>query len=614
MKKERLIKSIIVGILMVITFWFGFRPVIKGNVFQRYIKMIRKDLNFDDFEYATIVIGSEPEGIASALACARTGLKTLLVTGDSSLGGYITSGKISRMNPQKGLINGKRVSLNKGIYEEIFGRISIGFSSLEYESQIEKLVEAEESLDVIYNSKVTEVEIENQILKGITVENPQGKFHYTARNFIDATFKGDLLKLCGTPYKKGSEDIGFKEFYSPVEFNFSISGVDTEALQKNRKTTDFIDEFQLALLSYQKVKPNTKMVSPAFIILNDDEVVISGLQVYGVDVEDDAALNAAYKEAEQEAIMMTAYLKNVVTAFKDCKYKEGPESLFIPEYLHYEGRYSLTVADIMENRNFEDGIALCSEKVDASKFTKDNIEYIVVDPHVYSIPLGSIIPANLENVLMLGSKASYSSLAATSAGSIPARITVGESAGLISAYSFLNNISPLEILNQSEELKSLRKYLKHGGIYLEDFSEYILVEDTQERLIDLPVYPYIRILAEYGLIAGGPDNNYKLDSQISQELLAVLLKNAIVKMAPELYTLDMDYILTSWEKKDILTGEAAGQMILDVMKIQWEEGKALYKLKEILPAGLVDGLKAEEPVTMDIVYVLAVETVQVLKR
>ena len=180
---------------------------------------------------------------------------------------------------------------------------------------------------------------------------------------------------------------------------------------------------------------------------------------------------------------------------------------------------------------------------------------------------------------MLGSKASYSSLAATSAGSIPARITVGESAGLISAYSFLNNISPLEILNQSEELKSLRKYLKHGGIYLEDFSEYILVEDTQERLIDLPVYPYIRILAEYGLIAGGPDNNYKLDSQVSQELLAVLLKNAIVKMAPELYTLDMDYILTSWEKKDILTGEAAGQMILDVMKIQWEKVRHFINLK-----------------------------------
>ena len=55
-----------------------------------------------------------------------------------------------------------------------------------------------------------------------------------------------------------------------MEFNFSISGVDTEA-PKNRKTTDFIDEFQLVVII--SVKPNTKMVSPMFIILNDDEVV-----------------------------------------------------------------------------------------------------------------------------------------------------------------------------------------------------------------------------------------------------------------------------------------------------------------------------------------------------
>jgi len=614
MNKERLVKSIILGILMLVTIWFGFRPVIQGTVFRNYLKMIRKDLNFDDFEYATIVIGSEPEGIASALACARTGLKTLLVTEDSDLGAYITSGKISSMNPQKGYINGKRVSLNEGIYEEIFGKFSIGFSSREYETQIKKLVEAEKSLEVIYNSKVTDVEIDNQTLRAITVENSRGKFTYKAQNFIDATLDGKLLKLCGTPFKKGSEDIGFREFYSPVEFNFCVTGVDTEALRKSRKTTNFLDDFQLALLSYKKIKPNTKIVSPAFIILNESEVVISGLQVYGVNVEDEGALKAAYKEAEQEAIMLTAYLKNVVSAFRDCKYKEGPADLFIPEYLHYEGRYTLTVADIMENRSFEDGIALCSEKVDASKFTKDNLEYIVVSPHVYSIPLGSIIPVNLENVLMTGAKASFSSLAATSAGTIPARITVGESAGLVSAYSFLNQISPLEILNRPEELKNLRKYLKRGGVYLEDFSEYILVEGTQERLVDLPVYPYIKVLAEYGLIAGGTDNDYRLDSRVSQELLAVLLKNAMVKMAPDFYTLEMDELLTKYEKKATLTGETAGEMILDVLGISWEEGKALSRMKEVLPSDLLDDLGKEEPVTMDVVYVLAVEAINTLKH
>ena len=85
MKKERLIKSIIVGILMVITCWFGFRPVIKGNVFQRYIKMSRKDLNFNEFEYATIVIGSEPEGIALLWPVPEPVLKLFLSPGTQVL-------------------------------------------------------------------------------------------------------------------------------------------------------------------------------------------------------------------------------------------------------------------------------------------------------------------------------------------------------------------------------------------------------------------------------------------------------------------------------------------------------------------------------------------------
>ncbi|NMA65498.1 MAG: FAD-dependent oxidoreductase [Clostridiaceae bacterium] len=613
MKKERLIKNILVGILIFVTLWFGFRPVLKGSVFQKHLKMIRKDLDFEGHEYATIIIGSEPEGIASALSCARTGLKTLLITQDSDLGGYITSGKISKMNPQKGTIKGKRVSLNRGIYEEIFGQFNIGFSSMEYETQIKNLLGSEENLEVVYDSTITGVDIENEVLLGITVQNPEGTSYYKARNFIDATLEGSLLKLCKTPYIKGSADLGLREFYSPVEFNFCVSEVDTAALQKSQKTTNFLDDFQLALLSYKKIKPRTKIVSPTFIILNENEIVISGLQVYGVDVENKEDLEAAYKEAEEEAIMLTAYLKNVVVAFENCKYKEGPDRFFIPEYLHYEGRYRLTVEDIMENRNFKDGIALCSEQVDASKFTKENIEYIVVNPHVYSIPLGSIIPVNLENVLMTGSKASFSSLAATSAGNIPTRITVGESAGLISAYSFLNKTSILQLLNQPEEFESLKKYLKRGGVYLDDFSEHILIGETQEKLAEHPAYPYIKVLAEYGLITGGADNDFQLDSQVSQELLAVLLKNAIIKMAPDLYTLEIDGLLTKYENKDILTGKTAASMILDLLSIQWEDGNVLNILKEVLPIQLTEGFKAEEPVAMDIVYGLAVEAVKLLK-
>lgn len=616
MKNERIIKNIIVAILVFITFWFGVRPVITGTSFERYLKSKRRDLDFDKNEYATIVIGSEPEGVASALASARTGLKTLLITRDSHLGSYIKTGMISKMNPQRGTINNKKVNLNRGIYEELFGKLSVGFSSTDYETQVRKLVENEKSLDVIYNSYITEVIVENQRVQAIEVQQKDGKYLYKARNFIDATLNGDLLTHCYTPYVDGSEDVGLPGFYEPVEFNFRISGVDTQALKKSQKTTDFIDEFQLAILSYKNENPRTKILSPSFIILNDSELVITGLQVYGVDVDDENDLKNAYLEAENEAIMLTSFLKNVVVAFKDCTYKEGPEEFFIPEYRHYKGRYLLTVKDIIENRDFKDKIALCSEAVDAGKFVDKNIEYIVAKPNVYSIPFGSIIPSNLSNVLMTGAKASYSSLAATSAANIPTRITVGEAAGLISAYSFLNDVSPVEIMESSDnDLEHLIEYLSRGGIYLEDFSEDILIPDTEEKLTEHQAYPYIALLAEYGLIAGGHENNFMLDSKASEEVFAILLKNIMLKMVPDLYTMETEQALKSYETKDVLTGEKAGEIILAALFKNWEEGKALETLKEhkVLPDSIVNNLKPNRPVTMDIVYELAVETAKIMK-
>ncbi len=616
MKSERVIKNIIVSILVFLTLWFGVRPIITGTSFERFLKTNRKDLDFGEDEYAVIVVGSEPEGIASALASARTGLKTLLITRDSHLGSYIKSGMISKMNPERGIIKNKKVDLNRGIYEELFGKFSLGFSSKDYETQIKKLIEKEESLDVIYDSHITDVIVENRRVRAIEVQQKDGSRTYRARNFIDATWDGELLIKCNTPYISGSEDVGLPGFYAPVEFNFSISGVDTQALKKSQKTTDFIDEFQMALLSYQNENPRTKILSPSFIILNESELVITGLQVYGVDISDENDLKNARMEAEDEAIMLTSYLKNLVIAFKDCTYKEGSENFFIPEYRHFEGRYLLTVKDILENRDFKDKIALCSEAVDAGKFVNRNIEYIVAKPNVYSIPLGSVIPSNLDNVFMTGAKASFTSLASTSAGSIPTRITVGEAAGLIATYSFLNDIDPAEMLNFSDnDFKKLRRFLSRGGIYLEDFSESIMIPETEEKLTDLPAYPYISVLAEYGLISGGYENDFKLDMQVTEEVFSVLVKNTILKMAPEMYTMKTERSLEAFETKDILTGEKAGEIILTVMSETWEKGKALETLKgrKVLPASIVNGMEPGKPVTMDIVYGLAVETARVLK-
>ena len=370
------------------------------------------------------------------------------------------------------------------------------------------------------------------------------------------------------------------------------------------------------LLAYEKFNPRTKIVSPSFIIYDDNDMVISGLQVFNVDVEDEEDLKNAYKEAEEEARLLTAFLKNILISFKDCTYKEGPESFFIPEYKHYEGRYRLTVADILENKDFKDKVGLCSQEVDASKFISDNTKYIVMKPNVYSIPLGSLVPINLQNVLMLGSKAGFTSLASTSAGSIPTRITVGEAAGLVSAFSIIRAVTPAQLLTAADnELKALKKYIDRGGIELSDFSENILIPETEENLIDHWAYSYVRDLVEYGLIAGGIENDFKLNYETSQDVMVVLIKNAMLKMAPDKYGASVNQNLKPYENKVKLTGEKAAEIVLVTLSLPYSKGNALQALNNtgIISSHIINQLSSSGNVTLDFVYALVIEAVRSIK-
>jgi hypothetical protein len=612
MKKDRFIRNIIVALIFAVVLLFGILPRITGVSFDAYLKNIRTgSFSFEENEYAAIIIGSEPEGIAAAVACARTGLKTLLITEDKDLVSYIGHSMIVEMKPDEGIINGKKTVLNKGIYEEIFGGLKVGFSTEDYLNSVTGLVKREKTLTILYETTVKEASVEGQTVKGIRVSRQGKEEYYSASVFIDATRDGSLLMLCQVPYKLGSEDLNLDGVYMPLEFNFMISGVKWEEMSKIQKTSDFAEEFEKHLMGYERVNNRTKLVSPSFVKQSDDTFIITGLRQWGVDVNDPDDVKKAYDDALYEAFMLTAYMKSIFIPFENCTFKTAPDTLFIPEYRHFEGRYTLTVSDILENTNFKDKIALASMPVDGGKFVDQGFDYVVGNPNVYAIPLGSIIPVNLTNVLMPGPKASYKSLAASSAGSIPVSITVGESAGLTGAYCFLNEKKPSELLDASDEvIGNFVGFLKRGGIYLEEFSEKIMIGKSEEALENHWCYPYILELTEYGLISGGNNNDFRLDSEASCDVMAVLMKNAIVKIAPDAYSLNMDTRLRAHENNTLLTVEKACAILLDALNQPYEEQMAYQtaKSKGLIPEAVVDRFLQGSGVTMDMVYCLTIET------
>ncbi|NLY18342.1 MAG: FAD-dependent oxidoreductase [Clostridiaceae bacterium] len=611
MKNDNIFRNIIIVLMFFLTFWFGIRPIITGEEFQRRVKKAEGPKGINQF--SLVVFGTEPEGIAAALAGARLGLKTLLVTEDSDPGSYIRSGLVTYTSPDYAVVQGVKKKLNNGIYAELFGETGGNFTVSDYISSVKQIMEKEPQLTVLYDAGFLSAHIERNTVKGVNIYHNGEKRLIEAPVFIDATENGDVLSLCNVPFFTGSADISVPDCYMPVEFNFIISNVKWQDMESIRKLDKNKDDFQSVLKQYERYSPKTKISNLSFIGQPGDDMVISGIRMRQVNVDDPEKMREDFENALTESKLLTAYLKYAFVPFENCSFKTGPESFYIPEYRHFEGVYRLTVEDILENRDFPTKAVLASGPVDAEKFVSPELSeeytYIIGNPRIYSIPLECFIAKNYCNLLMVGKKASFSSLAATSAGRLPVSVSSGEAIGVAAAYCYLNDLTPLQLSESSEDvIDDYHKLLKRSGVTLFDF-------DEPNPNSDHWAWPSVKVLAGYGLLAGGEDNDYLLDIEANQSTLRTLIINLIVKAVPEKYTLDLDSRLKSYDTDELLTGEKAFEILLKTLDIQFRQGNAYNTAREygLVSKNVLDRMKPEQGVTLDYVYDLTVNLIDYLK-
>ncbi|HEY8500163.1 MAG TPA: FAD-dependent oxidoreductase [Clostridia bacterium] len=605
------VRNIIILVLFFLTFWFGIRPIITGEEFENRIKKVKGAAGRD--EYALVVFGSEPEGIAAALSGARMGLKTLLVTEDIDPGDYIKSGLITYTSPDYATINGEKMKLNTGIYTELFGDTGGNFSLQDYIHTVIEKLDRESNLEVFYNAGILSAQTNGSIVESASVYYNGETRQIKASFFIDATEDGKFLEICKVPYFTGSGDIGVPNAYMPVYYNFTISNVKWKDIESIRKQMQDMDDFQKVLEQYEKVSRKTKISNLSFIGQPDDSMVISGIRMRQVNVDDPIALEADLRDALTEAKTLTAFLKYAFVPFENCSFRAGASNFYIPEYRHFNGRYRLTVEDVLENRNFRTKIVLASAPVDGEKFVSPELSeeytYILGSPKVYSIPLECFIAQNFDNLMMAGKKASFSSLASTSAGRMPVSITSGNALGVTAAYCYLNGITPVDLTEPSDKtLEEYQKLLKRAGITLFDFDE---PNPNKEHW----AWPSVKVLTEYGLVAGGINNDYLFDIEASQENLAILIINMIVKVLPDMYSLDLDTRIRAYAVDEILTGEKACEIIFETLNIPYTRGYAFDEAEKegIISKDILKRISPDKPVTLDCVYALTVDLINRMK-
>ncbi|MDP4179974.1 MAG: FAD-dependent oxidoreductase [Bacillota bacterium] len=440
--KDKLIRLGIFLVCMFCVYQFGLKPMIKKDTSIKTTSgnfgWAKKDLIRESDKYDVIVFGEEPEGIAAAVTAARAGAKTLLVATGNDLGGSICGSLDFNFEPDIGINN---EVLNRGIFTEIISALGNEISPQKYKSVMEKLVKSVNNLEVIYGASLKSPAVDNNIIYGINLVVDGKEGSYFGKRFIDASKYGELLVKCKAPCFKGAEDINLKNVYAPVSINFEISNIKWSEVEDSL-SQDKIERLKGALSAYKPVNANFRLGKIKFINEGDGKIIVHGLEAFNVNVADDKALMDQYYIATEEAKTFAKFLKDRLIPFQNSVYEKTADKFSIKEYRHFKGEHILTVNEALQNTDFIDKVAVASNPIEAYSSDDTNEKYIIGKPLQYSIPLGCIIPLEIDNLFMIGSKISYSSLVSSSSASIGSNITVGESSGIAAVYSLVKNELP----------------------------------------------------------------------------------------------------------------------------------------------------------------------------
>lgn len=454
--------------------------------------------------YNVVVAGSGPAGIGAAFAAARTGAKTLLIEKNSVLGGQMTSGLVTGFHgmrvhhgfTQKGLgsvlMEDRHTSqVVKGLSLEIMNRLAdldAAYTEkdnppmrVEYDPEILipllfKMAD-EYHVDLMLDSFVFGVEMNDDTISYLKVANKSGELHVYAKTFVDATADGDLIEWTGESFFKGDSVTGR---CMPLSIYQVLGNVDLQkTINYFRKNPE--DLHISTVENWQKQLDSGSPISliglrslvnkaagngeyPRAIGLQQDlpypifdiqsSLLPHGMvkllvdMAYGVDITDGDALSAAEKEMRMNQIPgIFNFMKKYVPGFEECYIVYTSSLIGTRESRRLDGIYQITKEDVLANRKFFDSVGRCGRAMNIHSSGGGNQnqprggqQWIEAEnPIGFDIPYRSLLPKRVKNLVVSGRCISVDRDALGSVRGEPVCMVTGEAAGTAAAIASIQN-------------------------------------------------------------------------------------------------------------------------------------------------------------------------------
>ncbi len=446
--------------------------------------------------------------------------------------------------------------------------------------------------------------MDEDCITGVVVEEENGEqVTYTAACVIDATVDADVAAAAGAPYTIAGEDIGEKERHMGVTLVFELSGVDWDKVVNYLENDDNAGTgatektaWGYTREGYAYEPQDDLMRLRGFNVARQDNgnVLVNALIIFGVDAMSEESKAQGIVRAQKELEYIVPYVQQNFIGFEQAQLVGTASQLYVRESRHIVGEYQLTIDDVLENRDQWDKIAIVAYPADIQPTAGQTYGTVIGSPDRYAIPFRCLVPLNVENLLVIGRSASYTSLAAGSARVIPVGMAEGEAAGVAAAYSLDKQSSFREMSQDEKAIASVQKQLKKQGAYLDDFEVH---EDFMEHW----AYSGVKVIRSLGLLDGGYSNDYRLDEAMGKWRLQNMINNSMKKTGKDVPVIEVSDPPTNQEMI------AATAQIVGVEATEYAEQMQALQQMGILTDEIISHMSGEmdTPMAAEAVMIVA---------
>jgi hypothetical protein len=438
------------------------------NMYETIFEEAQETKVFDSVD--VLVCGGGASGIFAALASARHGADTFLIEQEGFLGGTATAylvNPIPEMMGNGGLIQEfmDRMAERGGYIKHDPSTVKYDFSLANtYDVEIFKFV-ALEMLDeagvkILLHTLGVKPVVENNVIRGIIIENKSGRQAILAKRVIDCTGDGDIAARSGAPYEKGRKKDGLMP---SVSLLFHLHN---EKALEELPVTPFGGVYLLKPLIKKTARRAginyTLPYNVAFFMpmpVSPGKLLVNLAHVKNIDGTKAEDLTRAHITLRRQIIEATDLLRHH-PYFSSAYVASTGTHIYVRETRRIMGEYCIIEEDVLQGKHFDDAVTSCRYMIDIHPLDATEVgRYENHSP--FDIPYRSLVPLKIDNLLIAGRCISSDRPAQSALRIGGTCMSTGEAAGTAAAISIQEKVKPREM-----DGKLIQQALEKRGVVI----------------------------------------------------------------------------------------------------------------------------------------------------